>query len=85
NKAHEAFGQLKEALVSSPVLKNPDWSKPFILYMDALDATLGSTLSEKDENGNEHLIYFGSRQMSSAEINYTVTEKEALAIIFAVK
>ncbi|KAH9290082.1 hypothetical protein KI387_034199, partial [Taxus chinensis] len=64
----EAFGQLKEALVSSPVLKNPDWSKPFIVYTDASDAALGSTtLSQKDENGNEHPIYFGSRQMSSAE------------------
>ncbi|KAH9319034.1 hypothetical protein KI387_020803 [Taxus chinensis] len=40
NKAHEAFGQLKEALVSSPVLKNPDWSKPFIVFTDALDAAL---------------------------------------------
>ncbi|KAH9318924.1 hypothetical protein KI387_020693, partial [Taxus chinensis] len=85
NKAHEAFGQLKESLVSSPVLKNLDWSKPFIVYTDASDAALGSTLSQKDENGNEHPIYFGSRQMSSAEVNYTVTEKEALAIIFAVK
>ncbi|KAH9292852.1 hypothetical protein KI387_041962, partial [Taxus chinensis] len=66
-RAHEAFGQLKEALVSSPVLKNPDWSKPFIVYTDASDAALGSTLSQKDENGNEHPIYFGSRQMSNAE------------------
>ncbi|KAH9297584.1 hypothetical protein KI387_029266, partial [Taxus chinensis] len=84
NKAHEAFEQLKEALVSSPVLKNPDWSKPFIVYTDASDAALGSTLSQKDENGNDHPVYFGSRQMSSAEVNYTVTEKEALAIIFAI-
>ncbi|KAH9293412.1 hypothetical protein KI387_041383, partial [Taxus chinensis] len=67
NKAHEAFGQLKETLVSSPVLKNPDWSKPFIVYIDASYVALGSTLIQKDENENEHPIYFGSRKMSSAE------------------
>ncbi|KAH9331258.1 hypothetical protein KI387_003366, partial [Taxus chinensis] len=84
NKAHEAFKQLKEALVSSPVLKNLDWSKPFIMYTVASDAILGSTLSQKDENGNDHLVYFESRQMSSAEVNYTVRKKEALAIIFTI-
>ncbi|KAH9298931.1 hypothetical protein KI387_030613, partial [Taxus chinensis] len=67
NKAHEAFEQLKEALVSSHVLKSPDWSKSFIVYTDGSDAALGSTLSQKDENGNEHPVYFGSRQMSSAK------------------
>ncbi|KAH9309111.1 hypothetical protein KI387_037022, partial [Taxus chinensis] len=67
NKVHEDFEQLKEALVSSPVLKNSDWSKPFIVYTDALDATLGSTLSQNDENENEHPVHFGSRQMISAE------------------
>ncbi|KAH9316083.1 hypothetical protein KI387_024710, partial [Taxus chinensis] len=67
NKAHEAFRQLKEALVSSPILKNPYWSNPFIVYNDASDATLGSTLSQKDENENENPIYFRSRQMSSAK------------------
>ncbi|KAH9290004.1 hypothetical protein KI387_034121, partial [Taxus chinensis] len=67
NKAHETFEQLKEALVSSPILKNPDWSKPFIVYTDTSDVALRSTLSQKDENGNEHPVYFGRRKMSSAE------------------
>ncbi|KAH9306006.1 hypothetical protein KI387_010410, partial [Taxus chinensis] len=58
------------------------WSKPFIVYNDVSDVALGSTLSQKDENGNDHPVYFGSRQISSAEINYIITEKEALAIIF---
>ncbi|KAH9290776.1 hypothetical protein KI387_034893 [Taxus chinensis] len=75
NKAHEVFEQLKEALVSSPVLKNPDWSKPFIVYTNASNAALRSTLSQNDENRNDHPVYFGSRQMSSAEGNIKVSNR----------
>ncbi|KAH9291065.1 hypothetical protein KI387_044636, partial [Taxus chinensis] len=52
--AHEAFEKLKEDLVSSPVLKNPNWNKSFIVYTNVSDAALRSTLSQKDENGNDH-------------------------------
>jgi hypothetical protein len=40
-------------------------------------------LSQKDDDGHDHPIYYASRQMNAAEKNYTVIKKEALAIIFA--
>jgi hypothetical protein len=38
-----------------------------------------------DENGHDHPIHFASKQLTSAEKNYTVTEQEGLAIIFSLK
>jgi hypothetical protein len=46
---------------------------------------VGSTLSQLDENGHDHPIHFASRQLTSAEKNYTVTEQEGLVVIFSLK
>jgi hypothetical protein len=44
---------------------------------------MGSTLSQLDENGHDHPIHFVSKQLTSAEKNYTVTELEGLTVIFS--
>ena len=46
---------------------------------------IGSILSQKDDNGRDHPIYFASRQLNAAERNYSVTEREALGMIFSVQ
>lgn len=51
----EAFRELKIAMVQATVLKVADPSKPFVLQTDALEVGLGAVLSQKDDNGNEHL------------------------------
>ena len=81
----QAFEALKRALVTAPVLKPPNWDVPFHVYIDASAFGVGSCLSQKDKNGKDHPIYFASRQMNAAEKNYTVTEREALAVIFSCK
>lgn len=79
----EAFDQeLKQALVIKPILNNLDWSNPFIFYIYASYKALGSTLSQQDEDGNDHPIHFRMRHISNAKVNYTIIEKEDLAIIF---
>jgi hypothetical protein len=79
---HAAFKLLKEKLIKLIPL---DRTKTFYGYMDASNFCVGANLSQKDENGHDHPIYDASRQMSATEKNYTVTEKKALAIIFACK
>uniref|UniRef100_A0A8C1MWX3 Gypsy retrotransposon integrase-like protein 1 n=1 Tax=Cyprinus carpio TaxID=7962 RepID=A0A8C1MWX3_CYPCA len=81
--AEEAFSQVKAALTSSPVLRAPDFSCPFLLQTDASDTGLGAVLSQIQE-GEEHPIIYISRKLSPAERKYAAVEKEALAIRWAV-
>jgi transposase InsO family protein len=81
----QAFEQLRHRLVTAPILQPPDWEKPFHVYIDASAFCIGATLSQLDENKKDHPIYFASRQMNPAEKNYTVTEREALAVVFSCK
>jgi hypothetical protein len=83
--SRRTFEQLKSALQVVPILRTPDWNKPFLVYCDASGEAMGSTLSQLDENGHDHPIYFASRQLTSTEKNYTVTEQEGLAVIFSFK
>jgi hypothetical protein len=79
----EAFEKLKDALTHSPVLAYPDFDKPFIISTDASNFAIGAVLSQETD-GEEHPIAYASRQLNSAEINYTVTEKELCSVVFAV-
>ena len=80
-----AFDQLKEMLTSSPVLNNPDFSRPFILQTDASDVGIGSVLSQMDEKGEEHPIAYASRKLLPRETRYAAVEKECLAIVEGVR
>ena len=84
SKHQEAFERLKKCLVSAPVLRPPDFAKPFVVQSDASDAGIGAALLQSHQ-GKLHPILFCSRKLRPREVNYSVTEKEALAIIFAVK
>ncbi|XP_053356089.1 uncharacterized protein LOC128527651, partial [Clarias gariepinus] len=79
-----AFTQLREALVTSPVLEYPDASRMFILDRDASDVVLGAVLSQVSE-GKERAIAYFSRALSGPEKNYCVTRRELLAVVAALK
>jgi len=81
-----AFELLKKSLCSNPILKYPDPKKPFIIRTDASSYAVGVVLLQyyKDSK-KEHPIYFYSRCLKKAELNYSVTEKEGVAVIFALK
>lgn len=81
---HEsAFMALKEALISKPVLRAPDNSKPFILQTDASKVALGAAISQLDDNNKPYAIAYASRKLLPRETHYSTIELEALAIIFA--
>lgn len=77
-----AFQVLKARLISPPILKQADGTKPFVIRTDASDVALGAVLvqGEKEE---EHPIEYASRLLSSSERNYSTTEREALAVVWA--
>ena len=80
----EAFKVLKEKLVQSPIPAHPDFTKPFILDVDASDKCIGAVLSQETDDG-ECVIAYGSRTLSQSERRYCVTRKELLALVTFVK
>jgi hypothetical protein len=80
-----AFNKLKKWLSKAPVLIAPNWEKPFEVYVDASNFAIGSVLSQKDLKGHDRPIYFANRQLSAAEKNYSVTEREGLGMVYSVQ
>jgi hypothetical protein len=81
----EAFDELKRRLVTAPILTAPDWTREFHVTVDASGWCLGAILWQLDAGNRECPIYYASRQMNPAEKNYTTTEREALAMVYACK
>ncbi|KAL5540766.1 hypothetical protein UlMin_044089 [Ulmus minor] len=78
----KAFLELKQKLSSAPVIVAPDWESPFELMCDASEVAVGAFLGQK-RNRVFHSIYYASKTLQGAQLNYTVTEKELLAVVFA--
>ncbi|XP_037827126.1 uncharacterized protein LOC119615120, partial [Lucilia sericata] len=83
--AHQAFHRIKMLLTTAPVLSNPNFAKKFFLHCDASDYGIGAVLVQLDEEGNEKPIAYMSKKLNSAQRNYSVTERECLAAIEAIK
>ena len=81
---HRAFRWIKEALTNAPILKYPNFSKPFVLHTDASKFALGAVLEQDDDKGKPHPIVYASRTLNNAEQRYSTTEREALAVVWAV-
>ncbi|CAN6685977.1 unnamed protein product [Malus baccata var. baccata] len=81
-ECESAFNQLKEKLTSTPIITPPDWSFPFELMCDASDYALGAVLGQLRDK-QPHVIYYASRTLNDAQLNYSTTEKELLAVVFA--
>lgn len=73
-----AFEKLKKILTEAPVLRYPDFNKTFQLVTDASLNSIGAVLQQ-----NGHPICFASRTLNEHEKNYSATEKELLAIVWA--
>ena len=59
----------------------PDWSKPFILDIDACDTGIAAVLSQGYPDGSECVTAYASRFLTKPERNYCVTRKELLAVV----
>ena len=81
-----AFDALKDKLVSYPILRHPVRNRTFWLHTDASGYALGAVLSQKDpEDDKEYVVAYASRMLKGAELHYGITEKECLAVVYAVK
>ena len=83
----ESFEKLKQALISSPILAYPDYSKPFVLETDASLKGLGAVLSQEDDQGKYRVISFASHALKPFERsmwNYSLAKLELLALKWAI-
>ncbi|KAL4352974.1 hypothetical protein GQ457_06G014840 [Hibiscus cannabinus] len=78
----EAFEVLKKKLVTVPIVVPADWTLPFELMCDASDYAVGEILGQCKWK-IFHPVYYASKTLNEAQVNYTTTEKELLAVIFS--
>lgn len=83
DECQRSFEDLKKTLISRPILAFPDFSKQFIVTTDASDVGLGATLSQK-HNDQEVVVSYASHALTQLERNYSATEKECLAVKWAI-
>jgi hypothetical protein len=85
DKCQEAFQKVKTLLMSSPILIAPDFEKPFKIQVDASDLGCGAVLLQSDFQGIDRPVGYFSKKFDKHQKNYSTIEKEALALILALK
>lgn len=84
NKEH-AFNQIKQHFLADIIIQYPNFKRKFFIYTNASTTHLGAELFQIDEEEQHQTLGFVSRTLSKAERNYSITELELLAILFACK
>ena len=80
-----AFDKVKLLLQKSPVLKSPDYEKPFKLIIDSSDIGTGSVLVQEASDGLDHPVSYFSKKFLKYQKNYSVVEKETLGLVLALE
>jgi hypothetical protein len=78
-----AFKTLKQALVTAPIIQPPDWNHPFEIMCDASDYAVGAVLGQCKDKKHTAISY-ASKTLIGPQLNYATTEKELLAVVFAI-
>ena len=81
---HCALMKLKDAIIQAPILRYPDTTKPYIMYMDASDDACGAQLSQM-HNEAEFPVAFLSHTFTDTQRRWSTPEQEAYGIYFAIK
>jgi len=81
----KVFEDIKAYLTKPPVLASPVAGKPFLLYVRAMDYSLGAPLAQKNDEGTEQAIYYLNRTLIGPDSCYNPVEKECLALVVAIQ
>jgi hypothetical protein len=79
----KSFNILKKALISTPIIQPPNWSLPLEIMCDASDYAVGAVLGQTKDK-KLHAIVYPSKTLTRPQLNYATTEKELLAVVFAI-
>lgn len=84
SEAQESWDDIRSCLIKSPILSCPNFDKPFTIACDASGVGLGAVLSQESEKG-EIVVAYASRTLTRGEQNFSVTERECLAVLWAIE
>ena len=73
---------LKLALIEAPILQSPNWDLPFEIMCDASDYAIGVVLGQQIDK-KPTVVWYASKTLAEAQMNYTTIEKELLAVVYA--
>ena len=77
-----SFEEIKSRLIEAPIMAKPDWNSDFEIMCDSSDYAMGAILGQKADK-MFRAIYYASKTFNEAQENYSTTEKEMLAMVFA--
>ena len=80
-----SFTKLKKSISTAPVLAFLDYNEEFLVYSYASEDTIVGVLLEKKNENHEQPIAFMSKNLRDGELKYTPTEKQAYALVKALK
>lgn len=81
---NRAFIQLRTALTQYPILRLPDFTRPFILLTDASTHGIGAVLAQNYDNF-EHPIHYFSKSLKRTQLNWHSYELETYALVKALE
>jgi len=84
-EAKQAFEGIKIALTKTPILTSPKFDRDFIIFSFASKHTIAAVLLQKDDQGCEKTIAFFNRTLRDAPLKYQIMEKQAYALVKAIK
>lgn len=84
-ECQHAFESIKSLLSHAPVLSSPDMSKAFKLEVDASAVGAGAVLLQEGGDGADHPVCYFSRKFTPSQLNYSIIEKETLALLLALQ
>uniref|UniRef100_A0A7G3ANC8 RNA-directed DNA polymerase n=1 Tax=Lutzomyia longipalpis TaxID=7200 RepID=A0A7G3ANC8_LUTLO len=83
SEAERAFEEIKRALGSAPILRNPKYDRVFHVCTDASDVGIGAQLTQRDDNGDEYTVTYISQKLSETQKKWSIGERECLSVIVA--
>lgn len=84
-EAKQSFDLVNQALTKAPILINPYFTKYFIIFSFTSMHTIAAILLQKNKQGEEQTIAFFSQALRNSPLKYSIMEKQALALIKALK
>lgn len=81
NECLVSFNMSKQALIIVAIIRSPDWTLPFEIICDASDKVVGVMVGQRKDN-ILHEIYYASKTLDEAQVNYATTEKQLLTVVY---
>ena len=82
SECQQRFEELKAYLTIAPIVRAPNWQLPFEVICDESDLAVGVVLGQRAK-GKPYVVYYARKTLNEAQRNYTTTEKELLAVVYA--